>query len=157
VRFGRSAAEAAEEPSRGGAGGDFIKYLREGDTTFRILQDRDDGWVYYWEHFSPMGFSFPCTNEEDTCPGCISDNEKMKKVGRKIAFNVLESFNGTDYVNVYKVPSTVASKLENRIARFGTVTDRDYTITKYKTTGDRWDFDLEGDTPTPVPIERFEL
>ena len=155
MRFGKSAAEAAEEPNRGGSGGDFIKYLRDGDTTFRILQEPDD-WTYYWEHFSPAGFSFPCNGEED-CPGCISDNEKMKKVSRKIAFNVLQGYNGQDYVNVYKVSSTLADKLKNRFARFSTVTDRDYTITKFKTSGDRVDYDLEGNTPTPIDVSKYDL
>lgn len=160
MRFGKSAQEAAEEPARGGGGGDWIKYLRDGDTTFRILQDPDD-WTYYWEHFSPAGFSFPCPRSPDDpvemCPGCASDNDKMKKVSRKIAFNVLQGYNGNDYVNVYKVSSTLAEKLKNRFARFGTVTDRDYTITKFKTSGDRVDYDLEGNTPTPVDTSKYDL
>jgi len=154
MRFGKSAKEAREEPNRGGSG-DWIRYLKEGDTTFRIIQEPDD-WTYYWEHFSPAGFSFPCNNEE-TCPGCTSDNEKLSKVSRKIAFNVLQSVNGTDYVNVFKVGPTVGDKLENRFKRFGTVTDRDYTITRYKTSADRWDFEVEGGTPSPIEIEKYAL
>jgi len=72
VRFGKSKTEAAEEPGRGG-GGDFIRYLKDGSTTFRILQEQDE-WVYFWEHFSPAGFSFPCPRSADDpvemCPGC---------------------------------------------------------------------------------------
>lgn len=156
MRFGKSAAEAAEEPSRGGAGGgDWIRYLKEGDTTFRILEDPDD-WTYYWEHFSPSGFSFPC-NSEDDCPGCSSENEKMSKVNRRIAFNALQSWQGNDYVNVYKIGPMVGDKLENRYKRLDTLTDRDYTITKYKTNGDRWDFDVEGGIPTPVDFSKYDL
>lgn len=155
MRFGKSAAEAAEEPGRGGSGADFIRYLKEGDTTLRILQDPDD-WTYYWEHFSPAGFSFPCNNQED-CPGCTSDNEKMKKSNRRIGFNVLQSVNGQEYVNAFKIGPMVADKLENRFARFSTLTDRDYTITKYKTKQDRWDFDVEGHTPSPVDPNLYEL
>jgi hypothetical protein len=158
VRFGKSAAEAAEEPSRG-SGGDFIKYLKDGDTTMRILQEPDE-WVYWWEHFSPAGFSFPCPRgadePADVCPGCSSDNEKLKKVNRKIGFNVLQSFNGVEYVNAFKVGPTVADKLDNRYKRFGTVTDRDYTITRYKTSGDRYDFDVEGNQPAPVDLRKSE-
>lgn len=160
MRFGKSAAEAADEPNRGGSGGDFIKYLKDGDTTFRLLQEPDD-WCYYWEHFSPAGFSFPCPRAADepieNCPGCSSDNEKMSKVSRKIAFNVLQGFSGQDYVNVYKVPNALADKLKNRFSRFGTITDRDYTITRYKTSGDRVDYDLEGNTPTKIDLSRYEL
>lgn len=155
MRFGKSKEEAEKEPSRGGGGGDFIKYLMEGSTTFRIAQEPQD-WCYYWEHFSPEGFSFACNNEED-CPGCTSENEKMKKVSRKIAFNVLQSWQGTDYVNVYKIGPMVGDKLENRYKRLDTLTDRDYTITKYKTNGDRWDFDVEGGIPTPVDFSKYDL
>jgi hypothetical protein len=158
MRFGKSAAEAAEEPSRGG-GGNFIKYLKDGDNTFRILQEPTE-WKYYWEHFSPAGFSFPCPRDVDDpvemCPGCSSDNEKMKKPSRKIAFNILHSFNGTEYVDVMKVGPTVSEKLENRYKRFDTVTDRDYTVTRYKTSKDRYDFDVEGGTPTPVDLHKEE-
>ncbi len=159
MRFGKSAEEAAEEPGRGGGSGDFIRYLKPGDNLMRILQDPPE-WVYYWEHFSPAGFSFPCPrgkdDPKDMCPGCSSDNEKMAKVSRKIAFNVLTSFNGTEYVNAFKIGPMVSDKLDNRYKRFGTVTDRDYTITKYKTGGDRWDFDVEGSTPTPIDLRKEE-
>jgi len=158
MRFGKSAQEAAEEPGRGG-GGNFIKYLKDGDNTFRILQEPDE-WLYYWEHFSPAGFSFPCprgTNDPiEDCPGCSSDNEKMKKVNRKIAFNILHSFNGQEYVDAFKIGPMVADKLDNRYKRFGTITDRDYTVTKYKTSGDRWDFDVEGSNPTPIDLRKEE-
>jgi len=157
MRFGKSAEEAAEEPSRGGGGGRFIRYLKEGDNTFRILQEPTE-WKYYWEHFSPAGFSFPCPRDkddpEDMCPGCSSDNERMKKVSRKIAFNVLHSFNGNEYVDAMKIGPMVSEKLDNRYKRFGTVTDRDYTVTKYKTGADRWDFDVEGGTPTPIDLRK---
>src|SRR6185503_5712199 len=155
VRFGKSKEEAEREPNRaGGGGGDLIKYLQEGDTTFRIM-DEPNEWAYYWEHFSPEGFSFAC-NDEDDCPGCTSDSEKMKKVSRKIAFNVLQSYQGRDYVNVYKVGPMVTEKLENRYQRLDTLKDRDYTIRKYKTSADRWDFDVEGNTPTPVDFSQYE-
>lgn len=157
MRFGKSAEEAAEEPSRGGGGGQFIKYLKEGDNTVRILQEPEE-WKYYWEHFAPAGFSFPCPRGKDDpkeiCPGCSSDNEKMSKVNRRIAFNVLHSFNGTEYVDAMKIGPMVSDKLDNRYKRFGTITDRDYTITKYKSSGDRWDFDVEGNTPTPIDLRK---
>ena len=158
MRFGKSAAEAAEEPGRGG-GGDFIKYLKDGDNTFRILQEPDE-WVYYWEHFSPTGFSFPCPREAtdpiEMCPGCSSTNERLKKPSRKIAFNILHSFNGNEYVDAMKIGPMVSEKLDNRYKRFGTVTDRDYTVTRYKTAQDRYDFDVEGNTPTPVDLHKEE-
>jgi len=155
MKFGKSAAEAAEEPSRGGAGGNWIRRLKEGRQTMRFLQEPEN-WTYYWEHFSPAGFSFACNNEED-CPGCTSDNEKMKKVERRIACNILHSFNGVEYVDVIKFGNTVKDKLNNRAQRLGTITDRDYTIDKYKTSGDRWDFDIEGGDKTQINIGEFTL
>lgn len=157
MKFGRNATEAASESSRSGGGGQFMRYLKDGDQTMRILQEPDE-WTYYWEHFSPAGFSFPCPRSVDDpiedCPGCSSDNDKMRKVQRRIAFNILHSFNGMEYVDVMKIGSTVADKLENRYKRFGTVTDRDYTITRYKTKSDRYDFEVEGSTPTPVNLRK---
>ena len=153
MRFGKSAQEAADDPRRGG-GGDFIKYLRDGDNTMRILQEPEE-WVHFWEHFSPNGVSFPCNNEED-CPGCTSTNEKTKKASKKVAFNILHSFNGTEYVDAMKVGPMVADKLDNRYKRLGTITDRDYTITRFKTKQDRYDFDVEGATPAPVDLRKSE-
>jgi hypothetical protein len=156
MRFGKSAAEAAEEPGRG-SGGEFIKYLKDGDNTFRILQEPDE-WVYYWEHFHPTKYSFPCPREAgdpiEDCPGCSSDNERIKKPSRKIAFNILHSFNGNEYVDAMKIGPMVSEKLENRFKRFGTVTDRDYTVTRFKTAQDRYDFDVEGASPTPVDLHK---
>ena len=156
MRFGKSAAEAAEEPGRG-SGGEFIKYLKDGDNTFRILQEPDE-WVYYWEHFHPTRYSFPCPREAgdpiEDCPGCSSDNERIKKPSRKIAFNILHSFNGNEYVDAMKIGPMVSEKLENRYKRFGTVTDRDYTVTRFKTAQDRYDFDVEGASPTPVDLHK---
>ena len=142
MRFGKSEEEAKAEPSRGGGGSDFMKYPREGDNTLRIL-DEPDKWVWYWEHFNPGGYAFPCTNDRDTCPGCTSDIEKMARASRKIAFN---AFDG-QYTNVWKVPKTVADKLKARWERIGTIRDRDYIIRQLvekvgKTT--RYEYDVEG-------------
>lgn len=142
MRFGKSAEEAEKEPSRGGGGQSFMKYCREGDNTLRIL-DEPDKWVYYWEHFNPGGYAFPCTNDRDTCPGCTSDIERMQRASRKIAFN---AFDG-EYTNVWKVPKTVADKLKARWERIGTVRDRDYIITQIVTkSGNKtnYDYDVEG-------------
>jgi len=149
VRFGKSAEEAKAEPSRGDGGG-FMKYCKPGDNTIRIL-DEPSEWVYYWEHFNPGGYPFPCTNDRDTCPGCTSEVEKMRKASRKIAFN---AFDG-QYTNVWKVAKTVADKLENRFNRIGTVTDRDYIITMTKTTNST-DYDVEGQSPSEFDFEACE-
>lgn len=147
MKFGKSYEEVVEEAAAsGGGGGNWLKYFKNGDTTFRIVQEPKD-WIGYWEHFNPGGFSFPCTQDRKTCPGCTSDNEKMKKASRKIAIQVLEG----EYVNVYKFPKTLADKLSNRAERIGTITDRDYTISRFKS-GDKVEYDVEGGEKRPIDL-----
>lgn len=154
MRFGKSAEEASTEPTRGG---DYIRYLKDGDTTFRILQEPTT-WTYYWEHFDPNGFSFPCDSENrDTCPGCTSENPKTKKASRKIAFNALQSYGGTDYVNVYKISNELKDRLENRFNKIGTLMDRDYTITKLKGSNDKVIWEIEGGAISQVDLKGLEL
>lgn len=145
-----------EEPESTPTSTGYIRYFKNPETTFRVLQDPTD-WLSYWEHFNPSGYPFPCTGDRTSCPGCTSDNEKMKKAQRRVAINVLEG----EYVNVYKFPKTLAEKLETRAERIGTVTDRDYTIFKtQKTNGDgstRTDYDLEGGDKIPVDLSKLEL
>lgn len=148
MRFGKSAEEAAAEPSRNGDGQSFIKYFRAGDNTIHLI-DEPDKWVWYWEHFNPGGYAFPCTNDQETCPGCTSDVEKMKGVSRKIAFN---AFDG-EYTNVWKMPKSVADKLKARYERNGSVTDRPYIVTQYKKDNGFNDYDLEGQDKAKLPAD----
>lgn len=155
MKFGKSWEDAQNEP-QGQSNNGYMKYFKDGDTTFRILQEPKD-WTSYWEHYQPGGYPFPCTNERSTCPGCTSDNEKMKKASRKIAFNVLEG----EFVNVYKCPKTVADKLDNRAQRHGTVMDRDYTISRFSSKNadgsTRTDYDIESHEKRPVDVTKLEL
>jgi len=150
MRFGQKPEEAAQD-TRSTGGGNWMKYMKDGDTTFRVVQEPDE-WTYWWEHFAGK-LSFPCTNDRDTCPGCRSDNEKVAKASRKVSFNVLEG----EYVNVYKVPPLLADKLKLRFDRLGTITDREYTITRYKTAGDKIEYDVEGSTPKEINVSKLEL
>ena len=150
MKFGATAAEHEAAP-KGGSGGTYMRYMKDGDTTFRILQEPDE-WIYWYEHFNPGGFSFPCTRDRSTCPGCTSNIEKMQKASYKAGFNVLEG----EYVNVYKVPITLAEKIKNRYERLGTITDREYTFTRYKTAGDKTDYDIEGGTPTKIDLSEYK-
>lgn len=153
MKFGKQYNDEPEETTNSG-GAKWMKYFKDGDTTFRVLQEPIE-WVEYWEHYNPGGFPFPCTGERKTCPGCTSSNEKMKKASKKIAFNVLEG----EYVNVYKVPKTVADKLDNRARRLGTVTDRDYTISRIVSKNadgsKKYDYDIEGQDKIPVDMEQL--
>lgn len=144
MRFGVSADEAKEDKRFQKSGGKYINRLKEGDNTLRILQEPKE-WLHFAEHFNPTGFSFPC-NGEDNCPGCTSTVEKMKGTSPQVAFNAKSG----EYVNVYAIPRRLADKLQLRFDRIGTVTDRDYTITKYKNSSDKVDYEVEGDLPAPL-------
>lgn len=145
-----NAAEEGEAEALG-----YIKYFKLPVTTFRILQDPED-WEEYWEHFNPGGYPFPCTGDRNACPGCTSENEKMKKASKRVAINVLEG----EYVNVYKFPKTVADKLANRAERIGTVMDRDYTIYRNQEKNAdgsmRTDYDIEGGDREPFDKSKLD-
>lgn len=147
-------ADEAEETA-GSTG--YLRYFKNPATTFRILQDPTEGWKTYWEHFNPGGFPFPCTGDRQSCPGCTSDNEKVRKASKRVAINVLEG----EYVNVYKFPKTLADKLQNRAERIGTLKDRDYTVYKMQeknTDGSlRTDYDIEGGDKEAKDLAQYEL
>lgn len=155
MKFGKSRDEAQSEPGRGG-GGSFMKYLGDGDTLIHVV-DEPDKWVWYWEHYNPGGNPFPCTNDRDSCPGCTSDDEKVSKASRKIAFNAVSEYNGKPYVNVWKVPKTVVDKLETRYERNGTITDRPYLITRFKKDNGFYDYDVEGQSKEEPEFDKEHL
>lgn len=143
-------AEEAENDTRGGDASGFMKYPKAGDNTVRVV-DEPDKWVYYWEHYNPSGFPFPCTNDRDTCNGCISDDEKMKKASKKVAMNCWDG----NYTNVWKFPNqAVAEKLKARYERYGTITDRDYLIRQYKGSNGFVDYEVEGLDKAPLTKEQ---
>ena len=154
MKFGKTWNQNAETTSEGGSS-DYLRYFKDAETTFRVLQEPQD-WVEYWEHFNPNGFPFPCTGDRQNCPGCTSSNEKMQKASKKIAIQVLQG----EWVNAFKVPKTVADKLANRANRIGTVTDRDYTIYKVQSKNSdgstKTDYDVEGNEKIPVDIASLE-
>jgi len=140
MRFGKSSEEYESEP-KGSSTGDFIKYMKLGDNKLQIL-DEYENWVWYWEHYNPGGWPFPCMEDDrEHCPGCQSKNEKMQKASRKVAFNAYDG----QYTNVWKIPKTVAEKLKTRYDRLGTITDRSYVITQIKNDRGFYDYDIESD------------
>lgn len=147
MRFGQSTAEQEAAVAARGEGGAFMNYLKKGDNTFQII-DEYDNWTWFWEHYNPGGFPFPCTQDRSTCPGCTSENEKMQRASRRASFN---AFDG-EYTNVWKVPKTVAEKLKNRHDRLGTITDRPYRITQIQNQEGFYDYDIEGESPTQLDM-----
>lgn len=152
MKFGKSAEEAEAEAVERGVGGAFMRYVKDGDTILRVLDEPDD-WKYYWEHYNPDGYPYPCNSEDRAnCPGCQSDNEKVSKASRKIAFNAWDG----QYANIWKVSKTVADKLKMRYERLGTVRDRDYLLTRYKKDNGFYDYEVEGQEKIPFDDTSIE-
>lgn len=155
MRFGTSWEKASQEKS-GGAAGTFISYpAKSGGTTIRIL-DEPDKWEAYWEHFDPtQQKSYPCTGDRDSCPGCTSPNERVKKATRRIVFNVVISKGENTYVNLFKVTRGVAEKLEARAKKYETIRDRDYTITRLEGSG-FVDYDVEAEDKNVQDLTAYD-
>lgn len=153
MKFGKRYEEAPKSTGGGGgAGGKWIKNFKEGDTRLRFLQEMKD-WVVYYEHYNPTGGYFPCTGERTTCPGCTSDNERMRQASRKTAVNVLVG----QYVDVYKLTTKLVDRLSIRADRNGgTVTDRDYIITRIGM-DQNTEYDLESGNAVPIDLSAYQL
>lgn len=154
MKFG-NAYTGEKQASAGGGKGKWIKTLKEGETRIRFLQEfkGENPWVEYWEHYNPVGTSFPCTGDRDTCPGCTSTNERMKKAGLKIAVNAVVG----NYQDVYKLPRTLVNRLQIKADRNGgTITDRDYIITRIGKDVST-EYDVESGNALPIDLNAYEL
>jgi len=150
VKFGKNYDEFRKES---GGNSDFLRALKEGDTEVVFLTETEE-WVGYYEHYDPRpnGFSFPCTQEED-CPGCVSKLDKMRSKGRKVAIPVVVD---SQWVNVIKLPKKFAERLAKRGERFGTMKDREFTLTRTGL-GQDTDYDVETGPKTTVDYEQFKV
>lgn len=150
MQFGTKKADVREYQEDG----DFLPYLRnfrEGDNEVRFIQEVDD-WIAFGEHYTPENKSFPCNGDRSTCPGCKSDNEKMKRVSRKYACNLQLRSNGM--VLPFRIPMTLAKKLFNRAERNGTITNRDYVVMR-EGKGLDTEYDLEQGDRGEVNLEEL--
>jgi hypothetical protein len=154
VKFGDTFTEDTKSDSNTGGGGRWMKTLKEGDTKMRFLSEfgDEDGWVIFYEHYNPVGSSFPCTRDRSTCPGCTSDNERMKSASRKVAVNAVVG----QYQDVYKLPITLVNRLRIRSDRNGSITDRDYIITRIGT-DQSTQYDVESANALPIDLSAYEL
>ena len=147
MKFGTRRADVDDSVENG----EFTPYLRNfkpGETTVRFLEECDE-WLMFWEHFTPEGKSFPCTQDRKSCPGCTSDNEKMAKASRKYATNLMLVENNA--VLPWRIPVSLAKRLFNRSERNGTITNRDYVIMR-EGKGLDTEYDVEQDDKYPVDL-----
>lgn len=145
MRFGEDWKTFKNRPTEGG--GNYLRTFKEGKTVVRFLTE-PDGWVGYLEHYNPNpgGFSFPCTGDRDSCPGCTSTQEAMRGKSAKVAITVLVE---DKWVNVYKITKKFADRLELRYQRWETMMDREYEITRIGT-DKKTDYDVESGDKGPL-------
>jgi hypothetical protein len=123
MRFGTAKKNISEGPRDA----DWLRNFKAGDTKVRFIEECDD-WIVYREHFME-GKSFPCTQDRNACPGCLSADEQVSRASRKYATSVLMPETG--YVVPIKMPVTLVNRLVARAERNnGTITNRDYIIIK---------------------------
>ena len=117
--------------------------LPQSDTTIRILQDPDD-WTYCWEHFCNTGSRSraPTRSRALGAPATT----RRKKPNRRISSTCCSPKQPRLRERVQVRPDG-GGQAEQPVRPVQHLTDRDYTISKYKTSGDRWDFDVEGHCP----------
>lgn len=150
MKFGTKRSEVSESVENG----EYKPYLRNfkpGETTVRFIFECDD-WIMFWEHFTPEGKSFPCTQERSTCPGCTSDIDSMKRASRKYATNVMLVENNT--VLPWRIPVSLSKRLFNRSERNGTITNRDYVIMR-EGKGLDTEYDVEQDDKYAVELDEL--
>jgi len=146
MQFGTPAKDVVE------SSGNYLRSFGAGDTKVRFYEDIPE-WIAYWEHFLGKK-SFPCTGDRNSCPGCVHEDEKVRKASRRYAANVLLVDRGV--VLPFKLPSTVKKRCEARAARNdGSITTRDYTVIK---TGQNLDteYDVEQEEKYEVDWDKYE-
>lgn len=143
MRFGTKKSEAVIEEFDG-TFKPYLRNFREGDNVVRFIEEVDD-WIAFSEHYVG-GKSFPCTQERKTCPGCTSEDERVRKATRKYATNLKLVTN--DKVLPFRIPMSLAKKLFNRAERNGTITNRDYIVMR-EGKGLETEYDLEQDDKRP--------
>lgn len=134
VTFGKKFTKEAAEAASGGGGAGFIRGFKDGETKVRFLEELEDGhgtgpWTQYREHYDPgagkNGVSYPCLGDNRVCPGCNSANDRERRAVSRFLVNALTS---EGYVNLYRVPQSLIGNILKFSEKYGTITDRDYTV-----------------------------
>lgn len=153
TKAGDDAADTIRKESSGGGGGQWFSRVRPGkDMRVRFLTE-PKGWYKYYEHYSDATKYFPCT-QDDSCPGCKSDNERLQRKSKRYVANVLDvKFNS---VVMLKMPLTLANKMVTRYERNTTLLSRDFTLI---CTGQGLDvdYDVEQEDKTDVDVSKYTL
>jgi hypothetical protein len=159
VSFASKSADIRADLVRSTSGAQWLRTVRDGkDLRVRFLQDPED-WDKYKEHYGQSAGFFPCT-QDARCPGCTSDDERMKKASRRYISQVLivqeEGAQDVGKVAALKMPLDLANRVVNKCDRNGgTLLNRDYTLIR---TGNGLDteYDVEVEDKSTIDLNKFE-
>ena len=148
--FGVRKAEAPISQGRSA-----INWFGKEDTRIRFLEEMDD-WTKIFQHFSNSArTSYPCTGDQDTCPGCNSDDEREAKASCRFIAMALDITSG--YANLYSVPVSLITPLERYSDKDGgTIMARDYTVVQYKEDGFT-KYAVEKEEREKINLDKFVL
>lgn len=144
----RSATEIREHSKRGAMGGGLQSVPKEG-CTVRFIEEVSE-WVSFSEYYDPDNKTFVPMVEDEVLP------EGSRPSTRYIA-NVLWQSEGQmqGKVVAFKMPKKVAIALLNKFEKYGTMTDRDYEITKYGE-GMSIEYDVTPEDKSTINLKKYE-
>lgn len=133
------------ESSEGG--GEYIHNFKEGTTVVRFLEELED-WTAYWETYNPEGRNgkgafFPSPGKDSPYNG--------ERSSRRYLVNCLVNGN----VTIYKVPASLIDRIARRADKFGTLTDRDYEITR-SGKGLQTEYDIEVGDKAKLDLSAYQ-
>jgi len=133
-----------------GSGNPWVKFIpKNGSMNVRFIQEPED-WVNYVEHYDvTLHRSFPC-NGETSCPGCMGGERKSSRY----LTNAVDRDNN-DRVIPLQLPKDLANRLVIRYERNGSITDRDFELSR---SGEGLDtvYDLDAGVQDRENVSRFQ-
>ena len=145
----------ADAPKQAGGSSGNISWFGRNDTRVRFLEEIAD-WTKFQQHFSPSARStYPCTGDQATCPGCLSDNEQESRTSTRYLVNAVAVDRG--FVNLYPVPYSCMTSLERISDRDdGTIRARDITIVQTKDDNGIVKYIVEKEERSRIDFDDFE-
>lgn len=140
--------EAVKRAAAKGRGGDFAQILKaDGDSWKVRFLIEPENWLEYFEHFFD-GKYIVC--DDETCPAC---DDGVRRSQRFIIPVLMVEENK---VACIKLAKTAYQALERKYQRYGTMTDRDYEITRHGTGQNDTEYEVEPGDKMKVNIARFK-
>ena len=144
-----NAKEVRDDTKRQSMGGGLQSTPKDG-VTIRLLTG-PEGWARFSEYYDEDAQTFVPVVEGDTLPA--GSRPSIRYVA-----NALWQSEGAmqGKVVAFKMPKKVAIMLLNKMEKYGTLTDRDYEITKMGE-GMNTDYDVTPESPSKVNLKKYEL